>query len=617
MCGIAGIVARASAGRVSQRDLLSLRDAQRHRGPDDEGHWISEDGRVGLGHRRLSIIDLSADGRQPMHDPEGRCRIVFNGEIYNYRALRRELEAAGCRFVTASDTEAILVGYRFWGAEVLNRLRGMFAFAIHDAATGELFLARDPMGIKPLYYSLERERFCFASEVQALRAIGAAEGTDPDALIAFLLWGSIPAPATLHANVRALEPGHWLRLRPDGEPESGAYASLDDAFGHPVSMDAVEARERIGAALRDSVRHHLVADVPVGAFLSGGVDSSALLGLLTEAHDGPVETVTLAFDVPELDEGALAAQASRVYGSDHHEIRLGIDDVRDAMSEAVGSLDQPTVDGVNTYFVSRATAEAGLKVAVSGVGGDELFGGYLGFRRMPAILRAHTAADRLPGLCGALHWAASRLEETALPRIPARLARAALHGASPGGAYYADRGLFSPPDVRAMLVPELRERVDAWMPAPWLAARVPTDGLDAGDWVSLLEHRQYLQNQLLRDTDATSMAHALEVRTPLVDYTLLRAVAEVPVRHRHAGPAKAMLREAPVPPVPDALWNRRKQGFTLPIDHWIRSGALDLPLPDHACLDRDAVERVAKRFEQGALHHSRLWALLVLARFLD
>jgi asparagine synthase (glutamine-hydrolysing) len=613
MCGIAGIVGYGSGAGVDEGQLRRLRDAQSHRGPDDAGLWLADDGRVGLGHRRLTIIDLSPLGRQPMASADGRHRIVYNGEIYNHLELRAELEKAGHRFRSHSDTEVVIAGYREWGLDVLDRLRGMFAFAIHDAHAGETLLARDPLGIKPLYTLDDGARLLFASEVQALRSVADAGGIDPEGLARYLLWGSIPPPHTLYARVRALPAGCWLRVDAKGPGSPQPYYALEQVLGGAEPMDEGAAAEALRDALFESARAHLVADVPVGSFLSGGVDSSALLGLLSEAHAGPIETVTLSFDVPELDEGGLARLAADQYGSRHREIPIRIDEVRGRIPDAIRALDQPSIDGINTYFVSEAAVRAGLKVAVSGVGGDELFGGYASFQRVPRIVRTHAALSRLPGAVPAL----SALARRAPGRAAGKLALALGHGADWPGAYFADRGLFGPPAARALLAPEIADAVDAADPAADLRRRVPAESLPEDERVSAFELSQYMRVQLLRDTDAVSMRHSLEVRTPLVDRELLRAASRVPPLLRRAGPAKRFLREAPRPPVPEALWNRPKQGFTLPFARWMQSGGIPLEMPDHPWLRREAVRRIFEDFRRGRLHFSRPWALLVLGHYLD
>jgi asparagine synthase (glutamine-hydrolysing) len=615
MCGIAGVVVYGQGPPVDEAALRRLRDAQRHRGPDDEGLWIAPDGRVGLGHRRLAIVDLSPLGHQPMASEDGRFRIVFNGEIYNFRALRSQLEARGCAFRSQSDTEVLLHGWREWGLGLLDRLRGMFAFALHDAERRETYLARDPLGIKPCYVVDEGGRLLFASEAQALRAVADDGGIDPEGLAGFLLWGSIPPPHTLYRRVRALPAGSWLRVREGAVDPPVAYYRLEDEFGRSERLDPDEAAAAVRAALLDSVRHHLVADVPVGAFLSGGVDSSALVGLMAELHDAPIRTVTVAVDDPALDESALARVAAERYRTDHREVAIPIDEVRERVFDAIRALDLPSVDGINTFFVAEATAKAGLKVAVSGVGGDELFGGYATFARIPRMRRVHDRVRSLPGGAGLLAAVARGLG--ALPsQRAAKLSRAAAFAGDDAGAYWTARGLFSPAEVGRLLAPELAAAVEACDPRREIGERLRVEELPPEERVGALEIRRYLQVQLLRDTDAMGMRHSLEIRTPLVDRDLLRAVARIPAALRHAGPAKRALREAPRPPVPDALWRRPKQGFALPFDGWLRSGRLPADPPRLEVLQAPEVERVGLGFRRGRLHWSRVWALLVLSRFL-
>jgi asparagine synthase (glutamine-hydrolysing) len=420
------------AGGVERDALIRLRDAQRHRGPDDEGLWISSDGRTGLAHRRLSILDLSPRGHQPMSTADGTLHIVFNGEIYNFEALRRELEARGHAFRSASDTEVILYGWREWGPELFGRLRGMFALALHDERRGETVLARDPLGIKPLYWTDDGRRVCFASEVQALRSVAGSQGLDPEGLATFLLWGSVAAPRTLYRGLQALPAASWVTITAAGPSAPRVYWRLEEAFGAARPMGEEEAAARLRDALLDSVRHHLVSDVPVGAFLSGGVDSSALVGLLAELHRGPVRTVTLSFDVAELDEGALAAEAARLYGTEHHVVKIGIQDAQERIPEAIRALDQPSVDGINTYFVAEAAVRAGLKVAVSGVGGDELFGGYANFEWIPRLRRLHARFSALGA--GGLERVGAWIERLPRTRALGRMARALRFGGSDEGA---------------------------------------------------------------------------------------------------------------------------------------------------------------------------------------
>ncbi len=616
MCGIAGIVAYRDGAPVAKADVESLRDEQRHRGPDDAGLWTSPDGRVGFGHRRLAIVDLSPLGHQPMLTPDGRFVITFNGEIYNFRALRSELEAAGRRFRTQSDTEVLLEGYAEWGLALFDRLRGMYAFALYDGQRRETLLVRDPMGIKPLYVADDGRRVAFASEIQALRRVVGDGGLDPEGLASFLSWGAIVPPRTLYRGIRALPPAAWLRIRDGGVEGPVAYWRLADELGRAAPASADEAAEALRAALLDSVRHHMVSDVPVGAFLSGGVDSSALVGLMSEVLSAPVRSVTLSLDVAELDESRLARAAADLYCTDHHDVPIRIEAVRERIADAVRALDQPSIDGINTFFVSEAAAKTGLKVAVSGVGGDELFGGYLSFERVPRIRRLHAGIARWPGGGAFTQGAGRALAQRPFGRTGAKLARALRFGGDDTGAYFAERGLFAPHEARALLAPEIADAVGACDPLAELRARIGAEQLPEDERVSALEFGQYLQVQLLRDTDAMAMRHSLEVRTPLVDRDLWRAAARIPASLRRAGPAKRALRDAPRPPVPAALWQRRKQGFTLPFERWLRTGGIALTLPEHPWLRGAGVRRLAEDFQAGRVHWSRVWALLVLREFL-
>jgi asparagine synthase (glutamine-hydrolysing) len=551
-----------------------------------------------------------------MSTRDGRLHIVFNGEIYNYPALRQELEDAGHTFESASDTETLLLGYREWGVAMLDRLRGMFAFALYDSETGQTLLARDPLGIKPLYYADEDGRFSFASEVQALRTVVNDQSIDPEGVASFLYWGSIAPPRTLHRAIRALPPGAWMTVGPNQRTGPRVYYRLEDELSRSQSMSEGEAGDFLRAALVDSVEHHMVADVPVGSFLSGGVDSSSLVGLMAEVHDGPIRTITLSMDAAELDESMLARQASDLYGTEHYVIPTTIESSRERIPAAIRSLDQPSVDGVNTFLVAEATVKTGLKVAVSGVGGDELFGGYGTFQSVPAINRLHRRLRLLPG-GGAVVDAAAGLVGS-MPRSLWQSRGARLLGAGPGtaGAYFANRCLFTPREVNSLLAPGVRGALEACDPVRELEGRVRPDDLSPDERVSALELRQYMQCQLLRDTDATAMRHSLEVRVPLVDRELLRAAARVPAPVRQRGPAKRHLRQSPRTPVPDALWARKKQGFTLPFADWLRSGALDTTLPEHPLLDPAGVDRVRRDFLAGRVSWSRLWALIVLREYL-
>ena len=545
-----------------------------------------------------------------MASADDRYRIVFNGEIYNYRELKRELSERGRTFRTESDTEVILEGFAEWGEGVVERLRGMFAFALYDTVSTSAFLARDPLGIKPLYYAETGDELAFASEVRALAAALPGPTLDPQGVASFLTWGSIPPPSTVYREIRALPAGHLMKWSPQGGVEVREYWRLESELGRSESMDAVEAMERVRAALVDTVSHHAIADVPVGAFLSGGVDSAALVGLLGEVTESSVRSVNLSFDEASLDESALAAHAAETYGSDHLDVPIRIEEIRERLPDAIDALDQPSIDGINTYFVSEASVAAGLKVAVSGVGGDELFGGYLTFQRIPKIRRIRDGIGRVPGANPLIRRFGPALGAASRGRRAPKMIRSLVYGAEDAGAYFAERGLFSPAEIRRIASPDVAEALEASGPAGSLHRRLDLGAVPPEERISALEIRQYLQSQLLRDTDAMSMRHSLEV-----DIGLLRDLMKVPARYRLEGPAKKMLRSAPAPPVPDRLWNRRKQGFTLPFERWIRDGSIAGAPIRNPLLRPEAVDSIRTEVLAGRTHWSRLWALVVLDHF--
>jgi asparagine synthase (glutamine-hydrolysing) len=555
MCGINGILGLSPAAPpVDREELVRTRDAMASRGPDGAGEWLSASREIGLGHRRLSIIDLSEAGAQPMASADGRYRIVFNGEIYNYAELREELLRAGVAFRSHSDTEVILALYAREGAGLLPRLRGMYAFAIWDGAARTLFLARDPYGIKPLYYSRQGGVFRFASQVKALEASGAvSEEVDPGAAAGFLLWGSVPEPLTIRRAVRALPAGHCLMVSTED-----SAAEPRPFQGAPAPTPGLDA----GTALEDSVRAHLVADVPVGLFLSAGLDSALIAALARRHLPEPPATFTLTFDRfqgTDRDEGPLAAEIARALGTRHTERRVGREDFLRLWPEALAAMDQPSIDGFNTFVVSRLASEAGFKVALSGLGGDEVLGGYPSFRDVPRWARAGSLGRAVPGLPGL--W--PRLARLALPRRP-KLAGLLGYAHGLSGAYFLRRGLFLPEELPALLGHDLAETgLAAYDPLIDAAAKI-RPGDTAWSAVHRLESGQYLRNQLLRDADWASMASSLELRVPLVDArlrTALEAVRFEPARSQ----GKAALVRRLAPELPEALFTRRKTGFAIPV----------------------------------------------------
>lgn len=574
MCGIAGSLnTLESAPSVLREELDRVRDRMQARGPDGAGSWISSDGRVGLAHRRLAIIDTSDRGAQPMHS--GPLSITFNGEIYNYRVLREELERAGERFVSGSDTEVLLKLYARDGAAMLQKLRGMYAFAVWNEQARELFLARDPFGIKPLYYGASSGKFWFASQARALAETGVLDPTpDLRAWTQFLLWGSIPEPRTAYRNVCALPAGTWLKIRPGVEP-AAPVRYFDLASTYRTSLGPRVTEQEVRDAVLDSVRHHLVADVPVGVFLSAGIDSAAVLGTACDAGPPP-DSVTLGFAEfagQARDEAPLAAEIARHYGSRHVVRWVDRAEFDRDLPAILAAMDQPSIDGINTWFVSKAARELGWKVALSGLGGDELFGGYPSFRDVPTWVRWLHWAARVPKLaerCGRLIGRLSRH-----PKAQGLLR----FGGTWAGAYYLRRGLFMPWEVEA-------ER-PTWLPADPAAIEeslqdlerqlTPDPGSDHAR-VSVLETGAYMRNQLLRDSDWASMAHSVELRVPLVDHFLVARIAQK-MPAAVSGAAKAALAAVPKNALPPSIIHRPKTGFETPVSHWTDTGIRALGEP--------------------------------------
>jgi asparagine synthase (glutamine-hydrolysing) len=642
VCGICGV---AFANRTADAELRvrAMAAALRHRGPDEDGFLVNEPRAPGLalGMRRLSIIDLEG-GRQPVWNETLDVAVVFNGELYNYRELREQLTLLGHRFTTQSDTEILVHAWEEWGEDCLAELRGMFAFALLDlrqrfAIAPLLFLARDPMGIKPLYYTQTPEGFAFASEVRALLAAGIApRHLSQDALTAYLLFGSVSEPVTLVEGVFSLPPGHRMllyvperrrvpRARPWWDPTESP-AARDP--GKPDDLSS--AAKRLRPLLEDAVRAHLVADVPVGLFLSSGLDSGAIAALAARAQPN-IRSFTLAFPGTSYDEAALAREVAARCGTRHTEVPLDGGAVLSRLDEALGSLDQPTMDGINTYFVSWAAREVGLKVALSGLGGDELFAGYSTFADAPRLARLIRLAWFVP----------TPLRRVMVPRLKTLVARqntpdaarkAASAWLSPDALphpYFFARALFPVRELARLTQPRFRPSTvsadGVTLDPTWLGwLERAADGarkLDPIGGVAWLEMRSYMASTLLRDTDSVSMARSLEVRVPLLDTPLVEFVGALPdVARQRPGTPKALLVEALSDILPPQILGQQKRTFTLPWEEWLR-GALRARLQTSFAdvapalvphLHSKGVRDVWTAFLAGKTSWSRPWSLYVL-----
>jgi asparagine synthase (glutamine-hydrolysing) len=617
--------------------------AMRHRGPDGEGFLVNDPRAPGLAlaMRRLSIIDLPG-GNQPVWNEARDVAVIFNGELYNYRELRDRLARLGHRFSSQSDTEILVHSWEEWGEECLSELRGMFAFAIadfrkHYTSGPLLFLARDPLGIKPLYYAQTSEGFVFASEMGALMASGiAAKQISPDALTSFLLFGSVSEPVTMYEGVFSLAPGHRVSVYiPDRRRLPRPHPWWDPRRS-PAAKDTKRPRSFSAAAtalrplLEDSVRAHLIADVPVGLFLSSGLDSGAIAALAAREQQG-IRSFTLAFPGTAYDESALTRVVAGRCGTQHTEIPLDGNAIPARLDEALAALDQPTMDGINTYFVSWAAREAGLKVALSGLGGDELFAGYSTFADTPRLSQLATAAKFVPS---ALRGTTSGMLRSLLAsgRSPDAATKATAAWRNPERLphpYYFARALFPPGEIEKLIEPRFRPSTLAadghTLEPTWLGwlqlAADEAQHMDPIEALSWLELRTYMASTLLRDTDSVSMARSLEVRVPLLDTPLVEFVAALPDgARRKSGVQKALLVEAMGDLLPAEITSQKKRTFTLPWEEWLRGplrtrmeeSFASVPAALTALVKPDGVSSVWNAFLSGKTSWSRPWSLFVL-----
>lgn len=573
MCGIAGIYSyHEHSPPVDQAELMRIRERMIPRGPDGAGLWVSDDQRVGLAHRRLAIIDLSPAGAQPMHDPESGNWIVFNGEIYNHAELRTQLNQEGVVTCSHSDTEVLLKLYAHKGPAMLNMLRGMYAFAIWDARKRQMFLARDPFGIKPLYIADDGKMLRFASQVKALLVGQVDTSPEPAGHAGFLLWGSVPEPYTLYRGIRALQPGHWLLVADGAVGQPVCFNSPARGLRQIVSAkpDETEAAlQQIAKAVRESVAAHMVADVPIGVFLSAGLDSTMLAACA--ASLGNLRTLTLGFEEHKgsiYDEAALAGEVAQSLDAQHNLHRISSVDFAHDRELLLAAMDQPSIDGINTWFVAKAAAQQGLKVALSGIGGDELFGSYPSFRQVPKLSNALHGFTGAPLLGRMVRKGLSPISSV-LPSP--KYAGLLEYGGSLEGSYLLRRSLFMPWEIGSLMDPDMAaaglKELDTLA-----CMRASREGIDSDRLaISAFEMQWYMKNQLLRDADWAGMAHSLEIRVPFVDMTLLGQFVEIPSLDPTR--EKRTIARTVAPLLPEAVLNRPKTGFSVPIHQWLNPDA--------------------------------------------
>jgi len=625
MCGIAGVI-NFHGSPVSEETLLRMRDTLSHRGPDHAGIYISPDKRTGLTHRRLSIIDPSEAAHQPMSNEDETLWITYNGEIYNYREIRKSLIVSGHKFKSNSDTEVIIHGYEEWGIEgLLKRLRGMFAFTLYESRpynselkthNSKLFLVRDRLGIKPLYYSYENGEFIFASEIKAILASGLVPGEiDSQAVCLFLFYGSIPPPKTIYKGISALEPGHFLMIHEKGIKDV-CYYDLKNAFLDTSlnNLSEEQAIENVRSCLIDTIQCHLVSDVPVGAFLSGGIDSTSVVSLMRTVGHEPIKTVSVTFPDSPYDESRYSQLASRTFHTEHSDIEVRAQDVINHGEKIFYAMDQPTIDGVNTYFVSWAASQAGLKVALSGVGGDEIFWGYPSFTWIPKLYTVSRFLSRIPLGRKVAQFILSNAHDSRKEKLNFIFS----HNSSLPEIYLTYRGLFTREQVHHLLHPDfIREAMDGVEPVSYL--KECPEIRNHSNQVSMLETTSYMANQLLRDTDVFSMAHSLEVRVPFVDHQLVELLARLPALYKaRRDIPKRLLIKALHNTLPGEIFHRPKKGFTFPFDLWMRGELKEFiegRLNGSSVFNKTSLRNLLDAFYDNRVHWSRIWGCAVLSHW--
>lgn len=626
MCGIAGFYSTEFGPAEREAAVQRMIARERHRGPDDSGVFSHDRATVGM--CRLSIID-PANGHQPMTSPDGRFTVVFNGAIYNYRELQAELRAAGAwDFRTNCDTEVILAAFAQAGPACLGRFRGMFAFAIWDAREKKLFAARDPLGIKPLYYArLPGTGVVFASELNAVLASGhVPREIDPASVGEYLAWFSVPAPRTIYRGIANLPPGHSLEIDAQGRMRVRRWWQMP-APAQPGRRAAnyQEFVHGLRGQLEDTIRAHRVADVPVGAFLSGGMDSTAVVGLMARTSGQRLKTFSLIFDEAEFSEQATARLAAEAFGTDHHEEVLTGARVAADLPRLLDCFDQPTGDGINTYYISQAARAGGVKVALSGLGGDELFGGYPSFRHLPRLERLLPFWRRVPGRFRLRVVEALRAQ----PSVRARkLADFLAHARDLHELASLQRRVLPETARLALLAPEARH--EAWRLGPNHPMledfALELIGADEFQVISAWELRTYMTDVLLRDSDVFSMAHSLELRVPFVDRELLEWLWPQPAWFKYdPRRMKRALADATADVVPGAIRHRRKQGFTLPFSRWMLAELRPFldetfsagSLAKCPWLDPHAVAQMWRDYTTATDRRawSRVWTLAILIAF--
>jgi asparagine synthase (glutamine-hydrolysing) len=588
MCRITGIVDKGSTRLHA--DSFSMRDSMSHGGPDSAGMYYDEQAALSLGHRRLSIIDLCETGSQPMFSEDKALTLIFNGEVYNYLELKAELVRAGFNFRSSSDTEVVLKAYQYWGTDCFAKFRGMFALAIHDKPNARLVLARDHAGIKPLYYYCDGRSLYFASEIRAFKTLNNKWEENPEWKVFFLTYGYLPNAVTTLKGVKPLEKGSFMVV--DTKTlQSRQEFFFKDSYTEEIT-DPDEARELIHDALQKAVQRHLIADAPLGIFLSGGIDSS-LITLLAKPFKEELHTLSIIFDDKNYSEKKYQDLIVEKVGSKHRSFLLDKKLFLDALPDILLAMDQPSADGINSYFISKFAKEAGLKAVLSGLGADEFFGGYSSFKRGDMVRKLRLIPKPLLEIT-------NYLSQNKYKKISFLKSDNAI------GEYLFNRGYFTDLEIAGLLDMDQKE-----VRQILLATQLPEflQGLDKGNRASYFESNLYMEHQLLRDTDVMSMWHSIEVRVPFLDYDLIKTVQRISskLKFDHEQ-SKFLLIDSFKNILPEEIWNRKKQGFVFPFETWMKEN-----LDSFSGINQKA--GLDKKFKAGKLTWSRYWTYLLSQSF--
>lgn len=614
MCGISGIATFNESG-APEGVIQRINAALRHRGPDDDGYFHGGDGKVILGHRRLSVIDL-ASGRQPIFNEDGRVAVIFNGEIYNYIELRNELKEKGHTFATQSDTEVIVHLYEEMGRDCVNRLRGMFALAVWDSRKEELFLARDRVGKKPLYYAVAQGVLYFSSEIQALYEVPEIpKEIDYDAIDRYLTYSYIPSPYSIYKAIRKLPQAHYLAFNTNGVAVT-RYWQPD--YRRKTSLDYEEAKQELVRILSEAVRLRLISEVPLGAFLSGGVDSSAIVALMSRLSDRPVKTFSIGFPDKEYNELAYAKEVARLYHTDHHEFIVEPNRL-DVLSDIVRHFGEPYGDSsaIPTWHLSRLTRQH-VTVALNGDGGDELFGGYPWYRVMHGFNRASNPISR---------WMARSLLSIGRNHLPRRVQRGLeLLGDAEAHRFQSLRSFVNNRDREILYHEQFRRRLVA-RAEEYLSGLYDESIPDDYDRALCADFLSYLPDDLLVKVDRASMAHGLECRSPFLDHELIDFACGLPAAWKiQGGKTKKILKESIGGWFPNGFVDRPKMGFTVPIGKWFRGEMRPFiweQLTAGALSRMDLLEpqsikmMLAEHFDGTRNHETRIWNIFMLGLWFE